>query len=301
VPTASFEADGLKLEPGSDIADFHTISPDYFRAMNIPLLQGRPFTEAEGGQSPAAVIVNQTMARKLWPGEVPTTKRLRLTPESPWLPVVGVVADVKNHGPGAETKPEMYFPHAEVPFGLGPPRGAMILVVRAASDPRGLVGAIRGEIWSADKDLPVYEVQTMKQIVAASISQTRFTTALLSFFACLALTLAAVGVYGVTSYSVRQRTHELGIRMALGARRSDILRLIVGRGMLLTAFGVTCGLAASFALTRFITSLLFGVTVTDPLTFAAITTLLSAVALIACLIPARRAAKVDPMIALRYD
>jgi predicted permease len=296
---ASFEIEGRKLEEGIGIADYNIISPDYFRAMNVPVLQGRSFAETDGRQSPAPVIVNQTLARKVWPGEEPMGKRLRLTADSPWLSVVGVAADIKNHGLSTETKPEMYFPHVETQFGLGSTRNDMTLVVRSGSDPKVLVSAVRGTIWSLDRDLPVYRVQTMTQIVSDSISRTRFTAALLSLFACLALLLAGVGVYGVMSYTVARRTHEVGIREALGARPRDIVGLFVRQGFVLALAGVGLGLVGALVLTRVMSSLLYDVGATDPLTFAAISILLVAVALLACYLPARRAIRGDPMAALR--
>ena len=297
---ASFEVEGRGLERGDEIADYNIISPEYFRAMNIGLLRGRPFAESDGRQTPAAVIVNQTLARKAWPGEEALGKRLRLTGDSPWLSVVGVVADVKNRGLGAETKPEMYFPHVESQFGMGPIRRDMTLVVRSVSDPKALTGAIRGEVRSLDSDLPVFRVRTMDEIVADSISRTRFTTALLSLFACLALILAGVGVYGVMSYNVARRTHEIGIRKALGARPRDVVLMLVRQGFALALAGVGLGLAGSFALTRVMESLLYGVGANDPATFAAIPAVLLSVSLLASYLPARRAMRIDPTAALRH-
>ena len=191
---------------GADLADFSVISPDYFSTMNILLVEGRSFIDADSERPPAAVIVNQTMARVVWPGEDAIGKRIRLGANFPWLSVVGVVADVKNRGLKAETKPEMFFPHPETPFGLGGPPGSMTLVVRTSSDPQTVVSAIKGEIRTLDGSLPVYKVQTMEQIVSASISEMRFAMQLLACFAALALILATVGVYGVMSYSVAQQT-----------------------------------------------------------------------------------------------
>ncbi|HEV3469892.1 MAG TPA: ABC transporter permease [Pyrinomonadaceae bacterium] len=298
---ASFEAEGRAFEAASAIADFNRVTPDYFRAMSLPLVRGRPLAEADTEGLPAAVVINQTMARKFWPGEDPTGKRIRLRADAPWLTVVGVAADTKNRGLGAETKPEMYFPHSEQSFGLGPPSSAMTLVVRSANDPRQVVSAIRAEVRAMDRDLPVYRVQTMGEVVAASISRTRFTMLLLALFAGLALLLASVGVYGVMSYGVGQRTHEIGVRKALGAQPRDITGLFVRQGFVLALAGVGLGLLGALALTRAMRGLLYGVTASDPLTFMSVPLLLMATALLACYLPARRATRVDPMTALRYE
>jgi predicted permease len=298
--TASFEMEGRTLNSASAIADYHLISPDYFRVMNITLMQGRTLTELDG-QRPAAVVINQTMAHDFWPGEDAMGKRIRLKADAPWLTVVGIVANIKNHGPSRPTNPEMYFPHSDQGFGLWADMRSMTLAVRTRSDPQEITRAVRREIGMMDGDLPVYKVQTMEHIIAGSIAQTRFTMELLSLFGGLALILAAVGVYGVMSYSVVQRTHEVSVRKALGARPQDIASLFVKQGFMLALLGVTIGVAGSLGASRVMSGLLYGLRATDPATLIGVAALLTLVAVAAAYIPARRAAKVDPMVALKYE
>ena len=298
--TASFEAEGHTLSSASTIADYHIISPDYFRVMNMALMRGRGLTELDS-QRPAAVVIDQTMARDFWPGEDAMGKRIRLKTDAPWLTVVGIVADIKNHGPSRPTSPEMYFPHSDQGFGLWTDLRSMTLVVRTSSDPQEMTRAIRREIGMMDSNLPVYKVQTVAHVIAGSIAETRFTMELLSVFGGLALVLAAVGVYGVMSYSAVQRTHEVGIRKALGASPRDIASLFVKQGCRLALVGVAIGLAGALAVARVMSGLLYGLRATDPATFIGVAALLTLVALAAAYIPARRAAQVDPMVALRYE
>lgn len=277
-------------------ANFRSISHNYFRAMRISLLKGRYFTEQDRDKSPPVVIINETMADRYWPGEDPIGKRLTI----PFLggvsrEIVGKVADVKHSSLDTESGAEMYVPYLQKPFNF------MALVIHSASDPLKLTGAVRSEILSVDKNQPVYDVKTMQQVVGESVSQPRLYAMLLGVFATLALILAAVGIYGVMSYSVTQRTHEIGIRMALGAQRGDILKMVVGQGMLLAVIGVVTGLVAAFLLTRVMESLLFGVGARDLATFIGIPLVLAAVAFLSSYIPAKRATRVDPMAALRYE
>ena len=216
-------------------------------------------------------------------------------PTAKWLTIVGVVGNVKHRGLNVEAKPEFYLPHTLYP------EASMTLVARTASDPAGLTSAIRKEVAALDSDLPVYNARTMEEVISDSVAPQRLSTLLLGLFAALALVLAAVGIYGVISYSVTQRTHEIGIRMALGAQTHDVLRLVIGHGMLLVAIGVSVGLLAALAMTRLMASLLYGVSARDPVIFGGVAIVLAAVALLACYIPARRAMKVDPNVALRYE
>jgi putative ABC transport system permease protein len=234
------------------------------------------------------------MARRFWPDEDPLGKRLRIA-NNPWRTVVGVVADVKNDGLSAEPKPEMFYPLLQSPLPF------MTLVVRTDTDPKTVASAVGREVRAVDPDEPVYDVKTMDERLAESVSPQRLTTLLVGVFAALAMTLAGVGIYGVISYSVAQRTREMGVRMALGAQKGDVLKLILRQGLLLALAGVLIGLAGAFALTRVMSGLLYGVSVTDPATFVGVAVMLTAVALVACLVPARRATKVDPMVALRYE
>jgi putative ABC transport system permease protein len=275
---------------------FSSITPRYFRTMGIPLIRGRDFTEQDTATNPGVVIINETFARSRFPGEDPIGRRLRRgAPGSPWLTVVGIVGDVKHTSLTAEPRTEMYLAALQTPFPF------MNIVVRTASDPSSLMAAIRQEVWAVDRDQPVASVETMRQLVANAVAGARFNTLLLGVFAIVAMILSAVGIYGIMAYSVIQRTHEIGIRMALGAGQRDILRMVVGQGMALAFIGVVLGLFASFALTRVMSSLLYGVTATDPVTFVGVSLALAAVAFVACYIPARRATKVDPMVALRYE
>ncbi|MCI0388409.1 MAG: ABC transporter permease [Acidobacteria bacterium] len=278
--------------------EFTPISANYFEAMGISLIQGRWFNSADTANSSPVTVVNETLARRIWPGEDPIGKRLkRGLPEydSPWLEVVGVVADVKSYGVESGTPMQTY-----VPFVQMPPTNFW-LAVRMVGEPLQAVTAIESAIHSIDKDLPVFSIRSMDQLLGNSLAQRQLTLVLLVSFAALALLLAAVGIYGVISYSVRQRTHELGIRMALGAQTGDVLKLILAQGLKLALIGVVIGLGAAFALTRWMETLLFGVRPTDPLTFAVIAVVLTLVAVLACWIPARRATKVDPMVALRCE
>ena len=277
-------------------ADYRVISPDYFRTMGISLLKGRVFTERDNTQSSDSIVINRTMAERYWAGEDPLGKRVQVGINgNPTLQIIGVVEDVKHLGLDSKARPEVYVPYEKDPWPF------MTVVVRGSSDPKILAGAMRSEVWAVDGDLPIPDIKTIEQLLSDSVARRRFNMLLLAIFGGVALVLAAVGIYGVMSYSVTQRSHEIGIRMALGARQSDVLKLVVGQGMTLAFIGVGIGLVAAFALTRVMASLLYSVGATDPLTFAVISVLLTGVALGACFVPARRATKVDPMVALRYE
>lgn len=276
------------------VAWFNSVSPDYFQAMELRVIKGRSFTALDNEKSPLVVIISETMARRYFPNEEPLGKRIGRGPDR-WREIVGVVRDVKHFGLDADTPPTMYFPMRQVPA------RAMNLIARTAGDPLSLAPSLRAQVWAGDHNLAIAGLGTMKDLVSASVVQQRFILLLLGCFAALALLLATVGIYGVMSYAVTQRTHEIGIRMALGARMADVLKLIVRNGIVLTLIGVAIGLTLAFALTRLMTSLLFGVTPTDAMTFAMVSAGLVLVALVACYIPARRATKVDPLIALRYE
>jgi len=282
--------------------DVWPVTPDYFRTMGTPLVKGRFFTERDSKESPLVAIISERLARRYFPNEDPIGKRLILgdsededrNGQPDWREIVGVVGDVRIRL-DAETGPAMYYPYWQWPWYFAH------LVVRTTSDPMTLAARLRSEVRALNKDQPVYSIRTMEQVRDHSIAQPGFRTLLLSLFGAVALVLAAVGIYGVMAYSVTQRTHEIGIRMALGAQQKDVLKLVVRQGMVLTLIGVAIGLAAASGLTRVLSSFLFGVTATDPATFVGVSLLLAGVALLACYIPACKATKVDPMVALRYE
>jgi putative ABC transport system permease protein len=275
------------------LADFRLISPDYFRMMGIPMLQGRSFTEGDAQNTTKVTIVSQAFATNYGASENLLGKRLRIGDD--WHTVVGVVSDIRQSGLDEQAAPHVYVSYRQA----GPTRAG--LLVRTTTDPLSLVAAVRAQVQAVDRDQPIYNVNTMRAMIAAAVAPRRLNLVLLGSFAALALALAAVGIYGVMANLVTQRTGEIGLRMALGAQRGDVLRLVIGRGLRLTLAGTVIGLGASFALLRFMASLLYGVSANDPFTFAAITVLLLLVALLACYLPARRATKVDPLVALRYE
>jgi len=308
--TITMDNSALPAERRTQNVDLRTVSPNYFQVMGIPVVQGEFFTAQDAGDPTTpeglanfsgVVVINQSLARRFWPNENPVGKRLKPggpnNPDNPWFIVKGVVADSNQGALDAQVKPEAYFAMGQLAWRYR----RMNLAIRTQGDPMNLVRPIQKEIWSLDGDQAVYQVQTMEQMVGASIGSRRFAMLLLSLFAGLALALAAVGIYGVMSYSVTQRTHEIGVRMALGAGARDVLRLLIRQGMWPALLGALIGLAGAFGLTRLMKSLLFGVSATDPLTFVAIALALAGVAALACYIPARRAMKVDPMIALRCE
>ncbi len=298
--SGSFRIEGRIVPPDQQPphGDRWTATADYFQTMSIPLAKGRYFTERDVKDAPGVAIIDETLARKYWPNEDPLGKRITFEGGSDnprWREIVGIVGHVKSKGLVGQSRVQYYTPQAQRPV-----RG-MYLVVRTANDPTSVTAAVRGVIRALDKDLPVYKVTTMDQLVADAMARQRFSMVLLGSFAAVALMLAAIGLYGVMAYMVTQRTHEIGIRMALGAQRGDVLRLVVGQGLILITVGVAIGLVAAFALTRLMASLLFEVSATDPAVFFIIPTTLASVAVLACYIPARRAIRVDPMVALRYE
>jgi putative ABC transport system permease protein len=277
--------------------EFRRASRNYFRTLGIPVLNGRSFNEQDRAGAASVVIINEAAARLFWPDEDPVGRRIKTipNPNAPWSTIVGVVGDVRHFGLDAEPRPELY-----IPFDQGPPTGPF-MVIRTSDDPLSVVGAVRAQIQSVNKDQPLGSIQTMSRVLDTSVAARRFNMLLLGLFAGLALLLAAVGVYGVISYSVSQRTQEIGVRIALGAGSSNVLGLILGQGLKLVGAGVATGLVGALAITRIMSSLLFGIGATDPVTFFAISLLLVGVAMMACYVPARRATKVDPMVALRRE
>ncbi|PYT03208.1 MAG: hypothetical protein DMF60_19095 [Acidobacteria bacterium] len=280
------------------VADRRMISPEYFNALGIPLLKGRGFTDRDDQAATGVVVVSESWARRFLPNEDPIDKRIKLGGRDstrPWLSIVGIAGDVRDTALESDARPCLYIPYPQFPS------SGMTLVVRAAFDPARLISGIRDEVWAVDKEQPVTDLKTMDQYIADSVSPRRFNALLLAIFASLALVLASVGIYAVIAYSVTERTHEIGIRVALGAQSSHVIKLVVGRGIALVVVGVMIGLAGALALTRVMTSLLYGVSATDPMTFLIVSMLLFSVALLASYVPARRASKVDPMVSLRRE
>jgi putative ABC transport system permease protein len=303
--TSGFYPEGVKDPiPGMAYdANHRQVTPDYLKTMNIPLRQGRYFTKGDNEHALPVAIINETMARQYWPGQNALGRRFKIgdpdDPERPWTTIVGIVADVRQMGIDEPVKAEMYLPNRQIthnPWFI--PRD---LAIRTNGDPMQLVGAVRQAIREVDPDQPVSNVATMAEVLGDEAAQRRMGMIMLVAFASLALVLASIGIYGVLAYFVTQHTNEIGVRLALGATPRNILFLVLKKGMGLTLIGVAIGVAASFAFTRWMSSMLFGVKASDPLTFVAVPLLLGLVALLACAIPARRATKVDPMVALRYE
>jgi putative ABC transport system permease protein len=301
-PTIAFRVEGRPLLTPDKwpSVSYRSVSPDYFRAVNVPILKGRVFDVHDTDSAPLAILVNESLVQRDFVGEDPVGKRINFggdgrDREPIWFEIVGVVADVRSLELNSEPTPEAYTSYLQDPF------AAMSYVVRSQLELESLVPAVREAVRQVDKAQPVAEIREMQQIVSEAAAQPRFNSLLLGIFASVALLLATAGIYGVMSYSVAQRTHEIGIRMALGAQKSDVLRLVVGGGLKLVLIGIVIGLAASFILTRVMSSLLFGVSATDPPTFITISLVLISVALLASYIPARRATKIDPIVALRYE
>ena len=292
---SEFEIDGRPpSEPGHQmVAWYSSVTPDYFRTLGIRLIKGREPAESDTADSPKVVFISEMMARRYFSDEDPVGKRLVFGSDK--REIVGIVSDVSHFGLTQDARPAMYFPHAQ-----SPARG-MSLVVRTASNPLALTASIRNQVSSLDQNLATSNVMTLEELVGSSLAEPRFTLLLLGSFAGVALVLSAIGVYGVVSYSVSQRSHEIGVRMALGAQVSDVLRLVIAQGMTLVLGGVGVGLVAAFALSRVMSKLLYGVSPTDVTTFAATSLILTGVALGACFVPGRRATRVDPMESLRYE
>jgi putative ABC transport system permease protein len=310
LPLASTRGDwgvrieGRPMDPRENLAaDWQVVTPGYFEALGTPLRGGRTFTDADTLNSLGVIIVNETMATKFWPGLSPIGRRMTMGGNDRWLTVVGVVANIHHRGLDLEPRPEMYRPHAQFRFG-GPDGDAvptMTWVIRASGDPRAAISYARAAVAAVDSRLGISDVAAMDDVVADSTSDRRLNMLLFAMLGTLALALAAVGVYGVVAYSVSQRTHEIGVRMAIGARPGDVVRLVLGEGGRLAIAGVAAGSVVALAAARLIRGLLFEVSATDPLTFGAVAAALLAVALVASYIPARRATRVDPMVALRGE
>ena len=303
--TSGFYPEGIKSPiPGMAYdANHRQVSVNYLQTMKIPLRQGRYFDNRDSAQSMPVAVINETMARQYWPGENALGRRFKLgdpdEKELPWVEIVGIVGDVRQMGLDDPVKAEMYFPYQQIAHSIWYiPRD---LVIRTAGDTSGLVGSVRQIIREVDPDQPVSNIATMAEVLGTEAAQRRMGMIMLVGFAALALLLASLGIYGVLAYFVTQHTSEIGVRQALGATPRNILMLVLKKGMGLTLLGVAIGLVASFALTRLMSSLLFGVKASDPLTFVAVPLVLALVALLACLIPARRATKIDPLVALRYE
>jgi len=310
----------LPLEQGSDIlftieggagsppssaaldADFRSISPEFFRIMRIPLLRGRIFSKFDDAATEPVAVINLAMAGMFWPNQDPIGQRIWVgkpmgpewTEPSPRV-IVGIVGDIHESSLAEAPEPTIYTPYAQRPV------AEPYFVIRTRQAPLSALPEIRAAIHQVDRDIALAEIRTMEEVLSASVTDSRFLTILLGLFGALALFIAAIGVYGVISYSVSQRTHEIGVRMALGAERKEVLKLVVGQGLKLAVIGVVLGVVAALALTRFMASVLYGVKPTDALTFGAVSLVLLAVALSASYIPARRATRVDPMVALRYE
>lgn len=298
-PATDFEIQGRSAAPPNfaPSANIGIVDSGYFRAIGIPLLAGRDFTENDSQQSARVMIINQTMAREFWPNESPIGQRVTMKNWGPPLTgqIIGIVGDVKADGIAADTFPMIYWPYFQFPQNFN------AFVIRTDGDPARMISAIRERIWSVDKTLPISTIATMEQLISDSLARRRLNMVLLSVFAAAALLLAAVGIYGVMSYSVSQRINEMGIRVALGAQSKDILKLILKQGLNVALLGMAIGIAAALALTRLMSGLLFEVSATDPFAFGGVAMALMIVALFACYIPARRATRVDPMTALRHE
>lgn len=297
-----FSPEGGQPPPGAglNLCWHSVILGDYLQTMRVPLLRGRYFNQQDTPTSTPVLIVSESLAKRYWPNQDPIGKRLKWGPpesNDPWLTIVGVVGDVKQGPLDAPTVQHTYEPYAQDIV----PASALNVAMRAAGDPASLAASLRVAVWGLDRQLAVAQVRTMDEVISESVAPRRFNLYLLAAFAALAAVLAAIGIYGVISYSVAQRTHEIGIRVALGARRGDLLRQVVGQGLLLMAAGVVIGVLGALALTRFLANLLYEIKPIDPATFIAVSLLLATVALLASYIPARRATKVDPMVALRYE
>jgi putative ABC transport system permease protein len=280
------------------VAEFASISPDYLQVLQVPLLAGRNFAEADTDKSQQVVLIDRTLQRRYWPNEDPLGKQVSFggrPGQNPTFTVVGVVGDIKSDGFDAPTAPHIYLPVRQSPG------YASVVFLRSAGNPEALGESIRHEVQSIDPNIPVFSVRTMDQVIARSMAERRFALQLLGIFAGVALLLAAIGIYGVMAYSFSQRTHEIGIRIALGAQRLDIFRMAVGEGMQLVAIGLVIGLVGAAALTRSVRSMLFDVSPADPITFAGISLTLAGVAFLACYVPAQRATRVDPLVALREE
>jgi putative ABC transport system permease protein len=296
----TFETEGRPI-PKSDLpaTEVRSIGLDYFKTIGIPLIKGRDFNERDDRKAPPVIIVNEAFADKFFPGEDPIGKHIKpgitADDEKPQMcEIVGVVGNVKHRGLKVDADPEAYEPLAQLTMD-------MTVLVKTDTDPRSLLRTIENEVRALDRDLPAYNIRTLDEYLSAAVAQPRFNTLLLTIFATMALILTAVGLYGVMSYSVTQRTHEIGIRVALGAQQQDVLKMVVRQGMTLTGLGMGLGLIGAYFATRIIETMLFGVSATDPWIFLAISVLLAGVALGACLVPARRATRVDPIHALRYE
>jgi len=306
-PSISLAIEGRPLpeQQKTLTANFRLITPGYFHAMEIPVRAGRAFTAQDNAQSEPVVVISDAMARSFWPGEDPLGKHIRigLVDRGPWLSVIGVVGDVKSTSLEADQGPMFYLPYWQIG------RGPLVMVARTATDPSTLIAAMRGQVWAIDKDQPVANIRTMEEVLGQSVAPSRFFMFLMGSFAGVALLLALVGVYGVISYLVTERTREIGVRIALGAQPRDILRLVVGQGLRLVLLGVGMGTLAAYSLGTMVkyfstsetSKLLYQVSVTDPATFALVALLLAGAALLACYLPARSCLKVDPMVALRYE
>ena len=278
------------------------VNETYFSTLGAPLLRGRFFTERDDDKAPDVVIINETLAKQYFPGVDPVGRRLKnggperpIGPNNKWNTIVGVVGDINYSGLDAPPEPVVYYPFRQAT------NNNQYVIIRTSMNPRSLEPAVKAVVADLDKDLPIVNVRTMDELMTEAVAPPRFRTVLVSMFAIVGLLLAAIGIYGVMAYAVTERTHELGVRIALGADRGDVLRIVLGEAAWLAATGVGLGLAGALGATRLIQTLLFGVTATDALTFTGIALLLTSTALLASYIPARRATRVDPMVALRYE